>query len=402
MKLKLILVILMIFAALTSPAQLITLKGRVTDAKTGSPVPGASIISGSFGTSADDQGRFVLYIQQPVIEESGITVSSIGYQTLHLTDITDDYTATLTPIVQELKTVDIKAGAEGIVQKAFRQVPYNYLDNDFNVTGIQRMVHSIRDTFGYQYYYSNTSKVRMYMSAYGVFPVVAQVTLMEKDEKLARNPNAVLTRFLNGYTIPLTHDYVHTGSGLLKGDPDKFKYKLNRKEMIDGRKAYVVNFFSFLKDGDAGILYIDTASYAFVKILFTRYKVQTPKYIDLDKITISVQYKAYADKWALDVVKFNSKTENKGFTIERSDEFHVAAINTEHAAQIPEKAIIKERIIDDRTQPRIEFSSEEKNIPKTVQKTIEGGLPKIRFPQIAGSVHMPLKKDTVTQPPVNK
>jgi hypothetical protein len=387
MKFKLYSSLLLVFASMSCAAQLITLKGTVTNSKTGAAVPGASIISGSFGTSADDHGRFVFYVQQPVIEESGITVSSIGFQTLHISDITDDYTATLTPIIQELKTVDIKAGAEGIVQKAFRQVPLNYLDKDFNITGIQRMVHSIRDTFGYQYYYSNTSKVRMYLSAYTVSPLISQVALVEKEEKLASNSNAELARFLNGYTIPLTHDYVHLGSSFLKGNPDKFRYILNRKEIIDGRKIYVVNFFSIIKDGDAGILYIDTASYAFVKILFTRVKVQTPNYINLDKVTISIQYKTYEGKWALDVVKFNSKTENKEFTVERSDEFHVGVITTDHAAQIPEQAVIKQHIIDDRTKPRIDFGADEKNIPKNVQKMIESSLPKIKFPKIATRVH---------------
>ena len=395
MKLKLYSSLWLLFASLSCPAQLITLKGMVTNAKTGAAVPGASIVSGSFGTSADDHGRFVFYIQQPVIEESGITVSSIGYQTLHLTDITDDYTVGLTPILEELKTVDIKAGAEAIVAKAFRQVQVNYLDKDFNITGIQRMVHSIRDTFGYQYYYASTSKVRMYMSAYTVTPIIAQVGVMEKEEKLAENPKAVFSRFLNGFTMPLRNDDVHVGFSFLKGNPAKFKYILNRKETIDGRKTYVVNFFSLLKDGDAGILYIDTASYAFTKIQFTRYNVQVPTYIDLDKITTSVQYKIFDDKWALDMVKFNSSTVNKGFTLERSDEFHVGVISTEHATQIPEKAIIVSRIIDDRTKPRIEFSNEEKNIPRPVQKKIQSNLPKIKFPVIATSVHQPLPDEKV-------
>jgi hypothetical protein len=190
--------------------------------------------------------------------------------------------------------------------------------------------------------------------------------------------------------MPLRNDYVHLGFIFLKGNAAKFKYILNRKEIIDGRKTYVVNFFSLFKNGDAGILYIDTASYAFTKIQFTRYNVQVPTYIDLDKITTSVEYKIYDDKWALDMVKFNSSTVNKGFTLERSDEFHVGVITTDHAAPIPGEAIIKERIIDDRTKPRIEFSSDEKNIPMKVQKMIDGSLPKIKFPVITSSVHQPL------------
>lgn len=390
MKIKLYFSLSLLLVSLSCAAQLITLKGTVTNLKTGTVVPGASIVSGSFGTSADNHGRFVFYIQQAVIEGSGITVSSIGYQTLHLTDITDDFTIELTPITEELKTVDIKAGADAIVAKAFRQVQVNYLNKDFNMVGIQRMVHSIRDTFGYQYYYACTSKVRAYVSAYTVSPLIAQVGLVEKEEKLARNPNAVLARFLNGYTIPLRHDYVHLGSPFLKGNPDKFRYILNRKEIIGGRKTYVVNFFSIVNKGDAGILYIDTASYAFVKILFTRYKVQNQHYINLDKVSIAVGYKIYGDKWGLEVVKFNSKTENKGFDVERSDEFHAGAILSDNAIQISEQAIIKEGNIDDQTKPLNDFSGEECEMPKNVRKEIERNLPKIKSPEIATNVHQPL------------
>jgi len=91
--------------SVSSQAQIVTLRGRVTDAKTGELVPGASILSGSFGTSADSSGKFVFYVQQSVIEESGITVRSIGYQTVHITDITENYNVPLSPAIQELMMV---------------------------------------------------------------------------------------------------------------------------------------------------------------------------------------------------------------------------------------------------------------------------------------------------------
>jgi hypothetical protein len=387
MRIKFYLSLLMLAVGLTTTAQIVTLRGKVINAKTNDAVPGASILSGSFGTSADDKGNFVFYVQQAVIEESGITVSSIGFQTSHLTDITDNYNVTLTPMIQELKTVAISPGAEYIVQKAFRQIPQNYINKGFNITGMQSMVHSVRDTFGYQYYYLNKAKVKIYMSAYADTPAVAQVGLMEKEEKIKNNPKARKVSFLDGYTLALTHDDVHLNAPMLKGDLVKFRYKLNRKELIDGRKTYVVNYYSNGRNHNAGILYIDTATYAFVRILSTKYNVKVASAVDLNKVTTFIQYRRYDDKWALDAVKFNSIADVKGYELERTEQFQVGAITTEYAAQLPMDAILKPRAADNVVIPYDGFSAADKKMPKNIQKAMDGSFQKIKIPEIADSVH---------------
>jgi hypothetical protein len=387
MRIKLYLSLLMLAISFTTAAQIVTLRGKVINAKTDEAVPGASILSGSFGTSADGSGNFVFYVQQSVIEESGITVSSIGYQTIHLTDITDNYTVTLTPVAQELKTVDILLGAEYIVQKAFRQIPQNYINKGFNITGMQNMIHSVRDTFGYQYFYVNNAKVKIYMSAYADTPAVAQAGLMEKNEKIKSNPKARKVAFLNGYTFVLTHDDVHLNAPVLKGDPVKFRYKLNRKELIDGRKTYVVNYYSNGRNPNAGILYIDTATYAFVRILNTKYNVKVASAVDLNKLTSYIQYRRYDDKWVLDAVKFNSIADVKGYELERTEQFQVGVITTEHAAQLPVDAILKPRAVDNEVTPYSGFSAADKKMPKNIQKIMDSSFQKIKIPEIADSVH---------------
>lgn len=387
MNLKFYLGLLMLVVSINSTAQIATLQGKITDGKTGKAVPGASILSGSFGTSADDDGSFVFYIQQSIVEQSGITVSCIGYQTIHLTNITDNESLILTPIVHELKSVDISVGAEYIVQKAYSAIHTNYLDKNFNITGFQRMVHTIRDTFGYQYYYQNNAKIKIYMSPYADTPLVADVGLIEKDEILKKNPMALRIPFINGYRIAVTHDYVHTGATILKGNPGKFRYMLNRKELIDGRKTYVVNFFSKFNDINAGILYIDSATYGFVKILYTKYNVKTPHAIDLDKVTLFIQYRKYDDKWGLDAVKYNSITAVRGYSVERGEEFKTEAVNTQNAVQLPAMAVIKKRAIDDVVKPCPDFSSADKKTSDNAQKLAETNFIKIKAPKIANSVH---------------
>lgn len=386
MKIKLYLSLLMLIVSTKGLAQIVTLKGKVTNAKTGEVVPGASILSGSFGTSADGNGNFVFYVQQSVIEESGITCSSIGYQTIHLTDITDDYNLTMTPVVQELKTVNIPLGAEYIVHKAFWQVQQNYIHTGFNITGIETMIHSVRDTFGFQYYYLNNAKLKIYMSAYAERLIIAQASLMEKDEKVKFNPKARKIHFKDSYTLPLTHDEVHIGAAVIKGNPTKFNYKLNRKELVNGKKAYVVNFYSNTNDF-AGILYIDTATYAFVKILYTKHNVQMDHAMSLIKVTSSIQYRKYGDKWGLDDIKFNSLSEDRGYIVERTDAFKVGTIITENAAPLPGEAFVKPNTSDGELEPYGGFSTADKKMPKNIQRSIDSTFRKIKIPPIADRIH---------------
>ncbi len=373
----------MLALSMASSAQLITLRGKVTNAETGKAVPGASILSGAFGTSADSSGNFVFYVQQSVIEESGITASSIGYQTIHLTDITDDYNISMTPVIEELKTVSISPGVEYIVQKAYRRIANNYLDKNFNITGFERMQNSVRDTFGYQYYYWNDAEIKLYMSSYVDTPREAQVGLMTKDDKEIRNPNALKINFKGGYTLVFSHDHVHKRFGVLKGNPNNFTYSLNRKEWLNGIKVYVVNFFSHTKNSSAGILYIDTASYAFVKILYTKYNLKIKGAIDLDKVTTYIQYKKYDNKWALDAVKYNCITADKGYDVERTDEFQAATLNVKTAAPLPAEAAILIHISDSKVLPYGGFTNADKKMPKEIRKLVKRNFSKIIVPKIA-------------------
>lgn len=387
MRLKFYLALLTIVSSFSCFAQVITIRGRITDDKTGAGIPGVSILSGSMGTSADDKGNFVFYVQQSVVEESGITASCIGYQTVHLTDFTDNFTLPMTPVVTELKPVGVSPDAEYLVKKAYRRIELNYLNTDFNITGMERMTHTLRDTFGYQYYYSNTSKIRIYMSPYTVKPAIAQVGLMEKNELIKRNPKALRIRFFDGYKLVLNHDFVHTGAIMLRGDTAKFRYKLNRKEVINGRKTYVVNFYSNIKEGDAGILYIDTASLAFVRILYTKHNVTPLNAIALDRVTCSAEYSRRDGGWTLDAVKFNSATIYKGYEVARSEDFQTAVLLNSNAAQIPADAVIVDRAIDEMVKPYEHFSAADKKIPADINKLIKKTFPKIDTPAMASQTH---------------
>jgi hypothetical protein len=386
MKLIVYITLAMLFTGINCSGQIITLKGKVTDEKTGEGLPGASIISGLYGTSADGNGEFIIFVQKEVAEKSGLTVSNIGYKNLHVIYNNDTYHLRLTPVTEELQTVVISGGAEFIVQKAYRQISVNYLNKNFNMIGLQQMEHSISDIFGYQYYYRSNAKIKLYLSAYSDTAYKAQVAMLAKKDVLANNPDALKINFIDGYRCALSHDFVHNRITILKGNTDKFSYRFNCKEWLNGMRVYVINFYSKKGNKDAGILYIDSASYAFVKILRTENNI-TSRFIELDKVTTLTQYSKFGDRWALDAVVMNSITQYHGYNVERMEEVQVAVSDVATAAPLPAKAVILRYEIDDKTNPYPDFSSADKKIPAGIKKLADRIFIKTKVPDIAVKVH---------------
>ena len=67
-------------------AQSRTITGRVTDSKTGEPVPGATIkvLNSKIGTSADEKGVFRLEIPS-TLSKVVLSISGVGYTTVEIT-----------------------------------------------------------------------------------------------------------------------------------------------------------------------------------------------------------------------------------------------------------------------------------------------------------------------------
>lgn len=208
MKYKFCLILPALVLTIKSLAQIITIRGKIVDKTTHTGIPGASVLSGNFGTSADENGNFVFYIQQTAVEESGITARCIGYQTVHITEFTDNFELSMEPAPKELKEVRILSGAEGIVQKAYRQIGENYVSSSLNMIGLEHTINSVRDTFGYQYYFTSKAKLKIYMSPYGTVPVIYQVGLTEKQQEVESNPAAARINFFNGMVTAQMNDYV--------------------------------------------------------------------------------------------------------------------------------------------------------------------------------------------------
>jgi len=256
------------------------------------------------------------------------------------------------------------------------------------VIGLERMIHSVKDTLGCHFYYWNNARIKLYMTGYKESPVVAQVGLLSKDDSLtvdARSTERI--RFVGGYTAVPSHDYVHKRAEIIQGNAEQYNYFLNGKIWLNGARVFIINFYSKKADTKAGILYIDTATYAFVRILCTDHHVKKTGFIDLDKVTTFTQYSKSPDGWGLDAVKVNSLTAHNGYTVERTDGFQTAAVNTTNSEPLPEQAIIFWRMIDDQVQPFNGFKNSDNKISREIRKKAELTFMKIHVPRMASRSH---------------
>ena len=310
-------------------AQIITLSGIVTDKKAGTTLPGVTVRTGNYGTSTDADGNFVLVVQQSIVQQNGITLSSIGYQKQQLKLNGAVYHISLVGAANNLTEVVINGNSETLVEKAIRKIPENYPIRNFMITGLLRMVHTSKDTLGWHYFYHNNADVQLYYPGYLNKNETPQIRLLHKTDTLVDDLKEVPIKWVNGYTSITHRDFVLNRLEVLNPNHLKrYTFVLNGKEWVNNNKVYVVNFFSRADEKDAGTLYIDTATYAFTRVAFTKYNIKNTIGIATDKSSSLVDYRKINGKWYLDAVQMNNISHHNKLQLYRTTYFKTTGIDT--------------------------------------------------------------------------
>jgi len=322
----------------TALSQIAAISGKVNDAVTRLPIAGVSVKIAGSGTSTNKNGEFNLVIEQSIVRQYGIVISCIGYQQKHTPFKPDGhYDITLQQATGALKEITIQANGENIVQKAIRKIPQNYPVKDFMMEGFLRVYHIANDTAGYYKYYKNDAVIRLYYPSYLEKYKMPRVALIENQPLTRRNlkSDKDTVRWVNSYLAVPISDVVHSQTGVLDAKRNgKYTFVINGKESVNGSRVYVVNYFSAEKNDETGVLCIDTASYAFVKIEITRYNVKHFPFVKLNKTSRTINYKKIKDRWFLDNLKANISTTHSKVDLSSSVDFKTIAIDTVNAQPI--------------------------------------------------------------------
>lgn len=249
----------------------ITISGQLQDQKSKEPLSFASIylLGTTVGTTSNTDGEFIFHIPSDVPSDT-VVISLIGYNTLKkkLTDIAAEEVFLLEQNTVELTEVVVtdekRLTAKEIVQKAYRALPQNYPSEPYILEGFVRDLQNEDD------------KYVEYMEC--------AVKMQYQKYNLARRPKVELQAVRRSYIaekhpwnkgqdrkntiVDIVEDeFIRYNYGPIRAKKG-WKYEIESVLPFDGRFVYRITAVD--KPFQTAVLYIDTESFAFVRLELTR------------------------------------------------------------------------------------------------------------------------------------
>jgi hypothetical protein len=330
MKNLIVVTLFLIVTLISAKAQSVLVTGKIFEQGTKTPIANATIKCGNFGSSSIKDGSFRLVLNQEIVNQLGLTISCIGFETQRV-KYKEGLEVFLKPSNLQLNEVIVGIGGLSIIEKAIARIEINYPQKDFTMTGYIKM-HQIakNDTADFKFF-RNEAIVKVGVSPYTKNATDSKIKLIQNrnllQDSLSNEENYV--RFVQGYLIPSKGDFVHNRSVILNNSNlKKYEYYLSIKTTINGRRTYVITFNSLKKRDNEGIIYIDSASYAIVRLNTTSYNFQPAGSISINEASRTINYQKIKDKWYLQNVSSNTKAIYNNINYSRFEEYHTISIDS--------------------------------------------------------------------------
>ena len=324
-------------------AQPVTIQGKIIDGKSKFALAGVSVTVGALGTSTDKQGNFRIEAELPVLINKGIRFSCVGYTKQRLLYQPNHfYEVELFENTTALKEVVI-GDVDNIIRKACKNIGKNYPEKPTLITGI------LRDqiTRNRSDYFKSDAIIKAYVPPYLSNEKTSVMMVQNKIDSI-KDKSLRYLRTVGEYNIVAYYDVAHNKpliSGLSK--MRKYDYTLAGKQLYKNHKVYVINVT--LKDTDKvnnqidAILYIDTATYAFVAANITRYNVIRIGFVKTAKANYTVDYREIAQKWYLDEIHYAGQYEYSKEAPTKNIDFICTKIDSTNVSPLQYKDIIQDR-----------------------------------------------------------
>lgn len=256
------LLILCLLPLFTVGAQGTELRGRIVDAESNTPLPYANIISNETGTSSNQDGKFILHLNDATAE-TAITIKYIGYQNFHTTAqyVKQNPEIKLIPESEILETVTVYS-AENIIDDLINHYQINYEFNDLMLKSYYK--ESIQLSSNYFYI------------GEGLFDIYLP-TVFSEDKTIVSSIKTRKKEFDGIDTIAVPHVTGHVSdmvnaatrrksSFLSKEGRQHYEYSKEDLSYYDGREVFKIHFEPKDKLGRSrGTLYVDAESKAIIK-----------------------------------------------------------------------------------------------------------------------------------------
>ena len=261
--------------SIAQPRDYLLIQGQVANAKTGKPLPYAhvGIPERSIGTTTGYDGAFTLKVPN-FYRNSVLTVSFIGFRTYtqEISQLNSPLNIRLQPaaaMLQEVIVMD-ESKIEDIIRRAVRRIPANYPDRPSNLTAFYR---ESRTNGEQQYVYLAEGVLQLYKTSYEKDDE-GQVGLLQGRQMalVAEDTFKRQSNFSSGHLAADRFDVVKNREDFINEQYfPAYQYWIENLTEQEGRPVYVIGFDRAGQDERArmkGRVYIDTASYAFVRAEF--------------------------------------------------------------------------------------------------------------------------------------
>jgi hypothetical protein len=251
----------------------ITVSGQVLDSKTSEPIAFASVYIQSelIGTASNEEGYFVFHIPT-AHKESNVIISIIGYASVSkkATTFHKNQKIYLSTKATELDEIVISSkkkealSAKQIVRKAYEEIKNNYPDKPYILEGYIRDLQKEEDQ--YVEYLECAAKFLYpgYKTRREPKVELLEVKRSYLTEKHPWNKNSERK---NSIVDLIEDELIRFDYGPIKGR-NGWKYELESILPYGNRTVYKINCID--KPFQTATLFIDTETFAFVKIELTR------------------------------------------------------------------------------------------------------------------------------------
>lgn len=266
-------IIMYCFITVNAQENSITISGKIMDSSTSQPLPFTSIYikDKQIGTTSNQEGMFIFHISSAYKNDT-IVISSIGYESLErkAIDFKPHQIISLRLKATDLDEVLIsssaskKLTAKQIVKKAYQSIPNNYPNKPYILEGFVRDLQKENDQ--YVAYLECASKFYYQPTHIAKEPAI-ELIAVRKNYINQKHPWNEQWERKNSIIDLIEDDFIRFSYGPILGK-NGWKYELEQVVPYDNRYLYKINAIKppFQKAN----LFIDTVSFAFVKIELTR------------------------------------------------------------------------------------------------------------------------------------
>ncbi len=269
--------IFLLISVFASGQNIVTVKGRLLDNESDEPIPFASIYlkNRALGTTSNTEGYFVFHI--PVEDKSkAVVISAMGYRSIEKqpSSFTDDEQIRLKPQVNQLNEVQLSASkdnilsAKDIVKRAYKNIEANYPTEPYILEGFVRDLQKEDDE--YVAYLECATKFKYHGSQVKREPQIELLGVRSNSitEKHPWNKNQERK---NSLVDLVEDDFIRFDYGPILAKKG-WKYEIESVLTYDNRLVYKITGVD--KPFQTATLYIDSESFAFVRMELTRQAIK--------------------------------------------------------------------------------------------------------------------------------